>query len=364
MGTATKTTFFIFIFTSGFFLEGCNASDVSRSNLSEFAKPHVTKIEDVPAKLARAENMTHRIVRKTVETGQYFFDSYLYDAEFPSLTESEFESLKSIYGDWSQTKSRVVYHAPGPWLLSDFLPPAMQAALESRFINERRMIQLPQLFAMNTTGNRVETPVLLLSNCWGALYEVLRQAQSPQNNPTFELFYAPHKAARAVLFDPRWSSEVRPYSKQPVYTPAERNSSLKTGDVLLVGKDWLQHVAIFVDDDLYFEKAGAGNTALYRLTDWETLVKTWPPDLYGFSWRRYDREAFPESSDLFNLNSSLPVGVSFGNLSQDEMRRYTIEPDINDKTGIPVGGSWFERRVVPIDFDLRGRAQLKEPTSR
>jgi len=109
---------------------------------------------------------------------------------------------------------------------------------------------------------------------------------------------------------------------------------------------------------VYFEKAGTGNTALYRLTDWDTLAKTWPPDLHGYSWRRYNRQPFPASSQLFNMNSSLPNNRALSQLTNEELRWYTIEPSLDDITKKPVGGSWFERRVYPIDFDNRGRALI------
>ena len=286
------------------------------------------------------------------------FESFVLDAEFKNLDRRQFDSLKSIYGDCSQTPSRTTYEPLRSWLLSDFLPPAMQAALNFRFINERRLTPLPQLFSMNTHSERTETPVLLVSDCWGTLYEVLRHAQTFQSNPHLELFYAPHKAAKSVFFDPRWSAEVRPYSKQATFPSEERNAGLVTGDVLLVGKEWFQHVAIFIDDDVYFEKAGTGNTALYRLTDWDTLAKTWPPDLHGYSWRRYNQQAFPESSELFNMSTSVPNNEQLSQLTPEELRKFTLEPAIDDSTGRPVGGSWFERRKYLIDFDTQGRANI------
>lgn len=195
----------------GALLSSCSNSQEPRSSLLEFSKPNVTLSEEFPLKLARAKNIPHRVIRKTVESGQYFFDSYVLDAEFENLNQRQFESLKFVYGGWSRTPSRIMYEQNSRWLLSDFLPPVMQAALNFRFINERRLTPLPQLFGMNTHTERTATPVLLVSNCWGTLYEVMRHAQTFQSNPQLELFYAPHKAAKSVFFDPRWSVEVRTY---------------------------------------------------------------------------------------------------------------------------------------------------------
>ena len=58
------------------------------------------------------------------------------------------------------------------------------------------------------------------------------------------------------------------------------------------------------------------------------------------------------------MNSSLPNNRALSQLTNEELRWYTIEPSLDDITKKPVGGSWFERRVYPIDFDNRGRALI------
>lgn len=172
----------------GVFLGSCSNAQEPRSSLLEFSKPNVTLSEEFSLKLTRAKSIPHRGVRKTVDSGQYFFDSFILDVEFKNLDRHQFDSLKSIYGGWSQTPSRVTYEPLRSWLLSDFLPPAMQAALNFRFMNEQRLTPLPQLFGMNTHSERTATPVLLVSNCWGTLYEVMRHAQTFQSSPELEIF--------------------------------------------------------------------------------------------------------------------------------------------------------------------------------
>jgi hypothetical protein len=120
----------------------------------------------------------------------------------------------------------------------------------------------------------------------------------------------------------------------------------------------LQHVAIFIDNDFYFEKAGSGDSALYRVSHWNTLSKTWPPDLHGYSWRRFNKRPLPDPSDIFNLETSLPEGTSLAVFSQDEIRTLTAEINRDDRTGQPLSATWMGRRNILLTRDATGRAAL------
>jgi hypothetical protein len=319
-------------------IAGCGVS--TDATVSDFSRPEVIRTEFTDLRLARISQIQHRIVRKTVATGKYFFDSNFYDVEFPRLTETEFDQLRETYSGWSASKNPEGFRAGRSWTLASFLPPAMTAHLEYNFLAEQSFMDLPRIFGNDADGARVKTPVLLLSNCWGSAYEVLREAQTPASFLT--LFYAPERLARAFFFDARWSEEVLPVSKQIPADPKVRNLGLRPGDVLVIGDRYLQHIAIFVDDDFYFEKSGAGNTALYRLNTWETIVATWPPDLHGYSWRRFNRAALPD------LRTALPSGVDLSVFSEEELKGLTAELNLDDRTGRPLGATWLTRREVPL----------------
>mmetsp|Transcript_94896 Transcript_94896/g.305445 ORF Transcript_94896/g.305445 Transcript_94896/m.305445 type:complete len:239 (+) Transcript_94896:672-1388(+) len=73
------------------------------------------------------------------------------------------------------------------------------------------------------------------------------------------------------------------------YEKAER----RFGDVMCVflrdsamKRPILQHVVMFVDQDVVFEKAGSGDANPFRLTDLATVEKEWKPVKHGglFSW--------------------------------------------------------------------------------
>lgn len=326
------------------FFTDCGSSVSSKE--TDFSRPSVIATELTPLKLARSQDIPHRILRKTVITGKYFFDSHFYDVEFPSLSESEFRRLQKIYGGWSKTRNQETYQSDKVWNLSQFLPPAMASKLGNVFQGEETLEMLPHIFGSKADGQRIPTPVQLISNCWGTAYEVMRAAQTPSEE--LILFYAPQRLAKAVFFDPQWSEEIRPISKTVSPDPSVRSAGLMPGDVLLIGDAWLQHVAIFVDDDLYFEKSGTGNTALYRLNTLETILATWPPDLHGYSWRRFHSRPLPQPSELFNLRTSLPSNIDLSLFTEAEQRGLTAELNYDDRTGEPIGATWLGMRRIPL----------------
>ncbi len=326
------------------------------SSVNDFQRATIIKTEITPFQLSRAAPFAHKVLRKQVASGKYFFDSDFYDAEFPNLSEADFNALKTRYSSWSSAQSAVRYAANRTWTLSNFLPPAMQATLEQVFVPEVRTRNLPKVFGPNATGARESTSVTLLSNCWGTAYEIVRAARSGENS--LALFYAPQQLARNAFLNPKWSEEIRPFSKEDFANAQERNKGLRTGDVLLVGDKWLQHVAIFIDNDFYFEKAGAGETALYRITHWNLLQQTWPSNLHGYSWRRFNKQTLPNPSELFNLRSSFPAEISTSLFSEDEIANLTVEVNREDVTGRVLGATWLERRNVILETNAIGEARI------
>ena len=147
------------------FFTDCGSSVSSKE--TDFSRPSVIATELTPLKLARSQDIPHRILRKTVITGKYFFDSHFYDVEFPSLSESEFRRLQKIYGGWSKTRNQETYQSDKVWNLSQFLPPAMASKLGNVFQGEETLEMLPHIFGSKADGQRIPTPVQLISNCWG-----------------------------------------------------------------------------------------------------------------------------------------------------------------------------------------------------
>jgi len=334
----------------------CQNADLN-SQESFLEKPKVLSQEILPYQLARARELSHKFVRSKHESGKSWFDSYSLNIQFPALTRSEFDYLKKTYGGWSRQSSQIIFQEGASYQLTDFLPPPMGAVLENVFVQEDVIQNLPQFNAVQSGffSKRVDQRVSLLTNCWGTVYEIMRWARSdqPPAQGDFYFFYAPENLARYFFTDDRWTSMIKDFDDTVVEQSKTRNEHLEPGDILVIGKKYLQHVAIFIDDDLYFEKAGAGSTALYRLNDFQTIAKTWPADLHGYSWRRIKNQAFPSPEKLFNLQKSLPE-LSLDLFSATEMSNLTAEVDRDDQSRQIRKINYFATRAMKLRTSPRG----------
>lgn len=221
------------------------------------------------------------------------------DAEFGTLSEINFDRLKSRYCAWSDTKSRVKWDARREYSLLDFLPPIMQAVSGRHFRSTRsRQKNLPS-FVDDRTRMYAEQCVLLTSNCWGFAWEVLFQADNPDTSAMTVSTADPTSAWRAFTgpgFDLVQSSLTKP---QLLKDAKLRNRRLQGGDVLLLwhtiscsdrpNKVYLDHVVTCIDEDVYFEKSGSGDNVPYRLNTWEGITKNFPPAVFNWEWRRLVR---------------------------------------------------------------------------
>src|SRR5207245_718347 len=112
------------------------------------------------------------------------------------------------------------------------------------------------------------------TNCWNAVWEVLRGSKESTN-----VFYIDPTRARSVLESPTYSRPVKELSAAEASSAedeAARNAGLQPRDVLLiVGQSQqddegrtvagtLVHAALFIDDDFYFEKTSPDDFSTYR----------------------------------------------------------------------------------------------------
>jgi hypothetical protein len=271
---------------------GCGGSQ-STSEAKAFVPAQSTGAVDLEFQLGGTQ-LPHRVIRREVVGGRYDFDRYTHDIEFAPMARAEFDSLKATYAGFSLVKSSTPYEPGQAYSLVDFLPPIMQSMLGLKFQEETTSIPLP----------RRETALAsTVANCWGTVYEVLREAQLPIG--AFSVFYAHDDVMQEFLRDQSYSSVVKPYSKSlAAYENLSiRNRGLKPGDVLIVGGEWLYHVAIFLDNDLFFEKSGSGSNTLFRLVTYDLLARTWSPEIYGWSYRRFDGEPLPDAMSLFGVRA-------------------------------------------------------------
>ena len=237
------------------------------------------------------------------------------DAEFGKLSPGAFQNLIEAYsGSWSQTKSQVQWHPDVEYTLLDFLPPLLQAVNGLHFQSSRStQYNLPSFVGgpNDAVQQRTEQEVLLACNCWGFAWEVLYQADSADTCQMTVSTADSTSAWRAFTgrgFDSIQSSKSNPTLLSPDQKLV-RNRKLQPGDVLLIWHElpnkaksmkgnsnynsdnnlYLDHVAVVLDKDIYYEKSGSGDNTPFRMTTWEGLTTNWPTGIFQWEWRRLRR---------------------------------------------------------------------------
>lgn len=306
------------------------------------------------------------------------------NAEFGPLDTVTFLGLQDLYCGWSETKSRVKWIEGEKYTLLDFLPPLCQAVNGLYFRSSRKKLAgLPSFLGgpEDKVKKRTEQEVLLTSNCWGFAWEIVRQHDHQRscececysarlgpgdvgiaNGKLTLLFHSPsltqklYQADNADVFnmqistaDPKsaWKAFTNPkffdliqssraYSKL-LTDPKIRNKRLRGGDTLLIWHQikgqslYLDHVAILLDDDVYYEKSGSGDNVPFRISTWEGITANFPPGIFYWEWRRLVRNrVVPGLKDTsYRLGSasetfSVDKQVKKGNLSE----RFKILKDL------------------------------------
>lgn len=249
----------------------------------------------------------------------------------PDLTQNQFQDLLREYSGWSETKSRVVYKKGRQYTLLDFLPPLMQAVWSLHFRSSRRKQKgLPSL--VGSLNDRVERyseeEVLLTSNCWGFAWEVLYQADNADTSAMTISTGDPTSAWRAFT-GPGFDLVQTTLTKPNLLTDSNlRNQKLQAGDVLLIwhrnpsttsGTDlYLDHVATFLDDDVYYEKSGSGDKVPFRVSTWNMITANFPPSIFFWEWRRLVRNNASSPNLYGSVPRLQPATSQFGIDSQVE----------------------------------------------
>lgn len=222
----------------------------SASSIKEFQplKPSAsTKAIDVT--LHFAGDATYESYRDIYDWGRGSEDPHL-RIEFPNISETQFRNLKKAYGFGL---SHVTYRKGTTYDLRDFLTPMMQAVLNQRFRDE-------------INSNYVH----LTSNCWSTAYEVLHTAVP--NASSFSVFL--QKDGRPLVRGvANASPKHAPILKANSLSAVSQVPDLRFGDILFQydAAGALEHAAVVVDRDIYFEKTAIITESPYRLVhaaDW------------------------------------------------------------------------------------------------
>lgn len=293
----------------------------------EFRKIPVTSVEFCSLRLAGAQNIPHtcRLYRDANaklpvwETALGF--------EFGRLTYSQWQQLVTTYASWHNRRNLAHYDRDRNYTLMDFMPPVMQAWNRHRF-HEQNLAPLPESSQKPQTPT---TPTKLATNCWGTLYEILRLAK-PINPPAPTLFVTDSHPMLQAL---------RQRSMKIQSTP-------QPGDIVLVyhqhgNRTYLDHVALAVDQQFFFEKAGAGDHVPYRLIDRQTLEQIWNPEIYTFEYRRpYSQQQWQPPEQVFGQDGNRFVAYGSSDNNQD----------------LPPPGAIFAMKRLPALVKVQGRFRL------
>jgi hypothetical protein len=235
------------------------------------------------------------------------------------ISKQTFDLLQYKYcNSWSKTKSQVEYFKDKLYKLTDFLPPLLQATNGLKFKSTSYRTPLPSFLPTNDDnfdfmfddnedqqGNddvRYKNQwVLLTCNCWGFAWDVLVQADNDHNNninknyesPAFTISCGNQKSVGDAFLGSRFDliQDLRTLEPNILFDDDDpnqvllRNKALKPGDILLIWENdnddqgdhhKLTHVAIYIDDDLYYEKSGGGDNLPFRLSTLEMIRTNFP----------------------------------------------------------------------------------------
>ena len=264
---------------------------------------------------------------------------------FGHLTFTEFNAIRDHYKKLNKTVKKLTYNQQKNYQLIDFLSPALQTLNGSRFIPE--FTPLPDnlsSYFVKSERDMISNTLSTYMNCWGLVYEVLRQ---------------PPKEINIFIARPQLMSRyIRQQSTLITQANDVRDASftqnMQPGDVILVLHDnnnveYLDHAAVVIDKGIFFEKAGSGKDVPIRLTDKETFSKLWIPKVFHFQLYRPNQEAlWPNPMQIFNPTQP-EYTKRFPGLTQmadKESQQYSF--DYRDTNGKLDYGLWFKVENLPV----------------
>ena len=253
------------------FFVSCILLLIPKTSKAEFVRLKNDETKSCSFELSEARNIEHQCLVTTDETSPLKFWENRLSFDFGKISEQDFIYLKNTYSGWSKSQTAVSYDKNKSYQLIDFLPPLIQALDSHRFIPEETLLRSEAEDVGKLLSASDEVKKYLYMNCWGLVYEVLRAAQHSQVEPT--IFMA---QASLMLSQLRNNSDRLLTLREPFQFPIPNKLS-KPGDIILVmhrssaGYEYLDHIAIAIDDGLYFEKAGTGEDVPIRIIDEATF---------------------------------------------------------------------------------------------
>ncbi|MEI7529349.1 MAG: hypothetical protein WCK76_10435 [Elusimicrobiota bacterium] len=194
---------------------------------------------------------------------------------FGPLTAAQFETLKKSFGGFS----RVQYDpARGRWDLTDFLPPLMQALDGKRFVHsalDYAELKPGHPLRPFLDANRLDPNLLMQTNCHATAYEVARSIAAGEPLPRFNAYTLGAITAADVYDAAGGFPDVPDTAMAAPDQAAARNAGRRFGDILVLGPRYgaILHSAVWLDDDLYFEKTDALDNSPYRIVTYGDMLR-------------------------------------------------------------------------------------------
>jgi len=141
-------------------------------------------------------------------------------------------------------------------------------------------------------------------NCWKLVYEVLKGTINPVAKPSIFM------GQGSIMLELFRANSDRLFSKSELEQSSLSAIDNKPGDIILVmhtsssRHEYLEHIAIAIDDGIYFEKAETGESVPIRIIDRQTLTQIWQPGVFDYEVRRLKPDAvLPHPQRVFSLSN-------------------------------------------------------------
>jgi hypothetical protein len=194
------------------------------------------------------------------------------------VTEEQYKLLMDHYGG----QGFVPYNSAREYELQDFLPPKVQALLYRWLVPTYEVdSRIPIAWGSPYHPDEpVSTGVSM--NCWTTAYEVVRDWSKPWNDTQGKLAYFGSKIAENMLWTNKTAIVKNDLLDRSAWAPekvSERNAGRQPGDVLYIKTQYSYfgpaHAAVWIDDDLYFEKTNSSSDDPIRLAHYSDVINAY-----------------------------------------------------------------------------------------
>jgi hypothetical protein len=269
-------------------------------------KLSLVPVTDFELGFAKREGIPHVVFEDAVTPREEPETTYQFTrVEFPDLSEKNYKKLMGRYGGqglvpWEQ--GRTV-----PYQLEDFLHPKIQA-LAGRWLKStiETAEPLPASWRTYIEGEPLVPTISNDMNCWNTSFEVLRDWFTPFAKMTGIVGYIDGSVAGEILLGPKFMAVEQVFQSPDDLGAFSRvsNKDREVGDLLYIHrfpsdmKMDAAHTAIWIDEDLYFDKPNSGDTLPFRIARSREVLEPYLGSEMQFARVRKDAPRFPTQFEL------------------------------------------------------------------